>query len=107
MEDLNVTGMMKNHCLSLAIGEIGWYAFKTMLEYKAEWYGKNIITIGRFEPSSKVCSICGTINKELKLQHREWKCEKCGTTHDRDKNAAQNIKNFGLRYKPVQANVVH
>ncbi len=107
MEDLNVSGMMKNKKLGLAIGEIGWSNFKSMLEYKAEWYGKNIITIGRFEPSSKICSICGTINKELKLQHRIWDCQKCGNTHDRDKNAAQNIKNFGLRYKPLQDNVVH
>lgn len=107
LEDLNVKSMMKNEKLSLAIGEIGWATFKTMLEYKAEWYGKNIITIGRFEPSSKICSTCGTINKELKLQHREWTCQKCKTPHDRDKNAAINIKNFGLRYKPVQVNVVH
>lgn len=105
MEDLNVEGMMKNAKLALAIGEIGWSNLKSMLEYKAEWYGKNIVTIGRFEPSSKICSICGTINKELKLQHRTWTCNKCDTEHDRDKNAAINIKNFGLRYKPVQGNV--
>lgn len=107
MEDLNVKGMMKNGNLSLAIGETGWSNFKSMLEYKAEWYGKNIVTIGRFLPSSKICSNCGTINKELKLQHRNWRCEKCHAEHDRDKNAAINIKNFGLRYKPVQANVVY
>lgn len=105
MEDLNVSGMMKNEKLSLAIGEIGWSNFKSMLEYKAEWDGKTIITIGRFDPSSKICSNCGTINKELKLQHRKWTCEKCKTEHNRDKNAAQNIKNFGLRYKPFQVNV--
>lgn len=107
MEDLNVTGMMKNEKLALAIGEIGWSNLKSMIEYKAEWYGKNIITIGRFEPSSKFCSNCGTINKELKLSDRFWTCQKCDYYHDRDKNASQNIKNFGLRYKPVQANVVH
>ena len=106
MEDLNISGMMKNEKLSLAISEIGWANFKSMLEYKAEWYGKNIVTIGRFEPSSKICSTCGTINKELSLSDRVWTCQKCSTEHDRDKNAAQNIKNFGLRYKPVQANVV-
>lgn len=107
MEDLNVKGMMKNEKLSLAISEIGWSNLKSMLEYKAEWYGKNIVTIGRFEPSSKICSNCGTINKELQLQHRKWTCKKCNTEHDRDKNAAINIKNFGLRYKPAQANAVH
>ncbi len=107
LEDLNIKGMMKNHKLALAVGEVGWNSFEAKLTYKAEWNGKNIIYIGRFEPSSKICSTCGTINKELKLQHREWVCEKCNTQHDRDKNAAINIKNFGLRYKPVQSNVVH
>ena len=96
LEDLNVVGMMKNHCLARAIGEIGWYTFKTYLQYKSEWYGKNLIFIGRFDPSSKMCSTCGTIKKDLCLKDREWKCEKCNTIHDRDLNAAQNIKNFGL-----------
>ena len=106
LEDLGIKGMMKNHCLSKAIGEIGWYSFKTMLVYKAEWYGKNIIEIGRFEPSSKICSTCGTINKELQLSDRSWTCQSCSSTHDRDMNAAINIKNFGLRNKPSVANVV-
>lgn len=106
LEDLNIKGMMQNHKLAFAIGEIGWHKFNTMLEYKAEWYGKNIIRIGRFEPSSKCCSGCGKINKELKLQDREWTCE-CGETHDRDVNASKNIKNFGLRNKPSNANVRH
>ena len=88
--------MMKNHCLARAIGEIGWYTFKTYLQYKSEWYGKNLIFIGRFDPSSKMCSKCGTIKKDLSLKDREWKCEKCNSVHDRDLNAAQNIKNFGL-----------
>ena len=77
-----------------------------MLVYKAEWYGKNIIEIGRFEPSSKICSTCGTINKELQLSDRSWTCQSCSSTHDRDMNAAINIKNFGLRNKPSVANVV-
>lgn len=105
-EDLNIKGMMQNHKLAFAIGEIGWHKFNTMLEYKAEWYGKNIIRIGRFEPSSKCCSSCGTINKELTLKDRGWTC-KCGETHDRDVNASKNIKNFGLRNKPSNANVRH
>jgi putative transposase len=107
LEDLNISGMMKNHKLALAIGDVGWNSFETKLKYKAEWHGKNIIYIGRFEPSSKICSSCGTINKELKLQHREWTCNKCEYTHSRDKNAAINIKNFGLRGKPVSVNVSH
>jgi putative transposase len=68
-----------------------------MLEYKAKWYGTNIIKIGTFEPSSKTCSNCGTINKELKLSNRIWNCQKCNSTHDRDVNAAINIKNFALK----------
>jgi putative transposase len=100
LEDLNVSGMMKNDNLSKAISDVGWSEFNRMLEYKAEWNGKNILKIGRFDPSSKLCSNCGTINKELKLSDRVWICEKCGTTHDRDENAAKNIKSFGLRTKP-------
>lgn len=106
LEDLNIKGMMQNHKLAFAIGEIGWHKFNTMLEYKAEWYGKNIIRIGRFEPSSKCCSSCGIINKELTLKDRVWTC-KCGVSHDRDVNAAKNIKIFGLRNKPSNANVRH
>lgn len=104
IEDLNVSGMMKNKKLSRAIGDAGWSSFISMLEYKAKWVGKNIIVIGRFAPSSKICSNCGAVNKELELRHRNWDCKKCLVTHSRDMNAAINIKNFGLRYKLVQAN---
>lgn len=103
LEDLNISGMLKNNKLSKAISDVSWSEFKRMLEYKAEWYGKNILEIGRFEPSSKICSNCGIINKELKLADRKWTCGKCGTLHDRDMNAAINIKNFGLRAKPSTA----
>ncbi len=105
LEDLNIQGMMKSN-LAKAISDVSWGEFTRMLEYKAEWYGKNIIYIGRFDPSSKICSTCGTINKELKLSDRVWTC-KCGVTHDRDKNAAINIKNFGLRNQPNIVNVGH
>lgn len=98
LEDLAVSNMVKNHHLARAISDTGWKMFRTMLEYKSEWYGKNISIIGRFEPSSKLCSNCGKINKELTLADREWKCF-CGVLHDRDINAANNIKNFGLRNK--------
>lgn len=104
VEDLNIRGLMKNSNLSSAIGELGWYEFKMMLTYKAEWYGKNIIYIGQFYPSSKMCSRCGKINNDLKLIHRHWICSKCNTEHDRDQNAAINIKNFGLRAQPSTAN---
>lgn len=97
LEDLNVKGMVKNRNLARAISDMGWSEFCTMLKYKAEWQGKNIQVIGRFDPSSKTYSSCGKINKELKLSDREWTCSGCNTNHDRDVNAAINIKNFGLR----------
>ena len=96
IEDLNVKGMVKNHRLAQAITDVSWSTFTTMLEYKAKWYGKNLLTIGRFEPSSKTCSCCGYINKELTLAIREWTCPSCGSALDRDVNAAVNIKNFAL-----------
>lgn len=105
LENLNIGGMVQNSSLSKAISDVGWYEFSRMIEYKCEWYGKNIRYIGRFEPSSKICSNCGAINKELKLSDREWVCSKCSVHHDRDKNAAKNIKNFGLRTKPSIVNV--
>ena len=97
LENLNVSGMLQNHKLAQAISDVSWSTFVNMLEYKAEWYGINILRIGRFEPSSKTCSNCGNINKEVTLKDREWTCVKCNTTHDRDVNAAINIKNFSLR----------
>ena len=106
LEDLNIKGMQQNSNIAISISDVSWYAFAQMLEYKANWYGKNIIYIGRFDPSSKICSTCGAINKELKLSDRVWTC-KCGVTHDRDKNAAINIKNFGLRNRPNIGNVSH
>ena len=99
IEDLNIGGMLKNGNLSRAISDMGWFDFRSMLEYKCKLYGKNLSVIGRFDPSSKTCSNCGVINKELSLNDREWTC-KCGTNHDRDINAAKNIRNFGLRNKP-------
>ena len=97
IEDLAVSNMVKNHCLAQSISDASWGMFVTMLEYKAEWYGKNILKIGKFEPSSKTCSCCGSINKELTLQDREWTCKSCGTLLNRDANAAMNIKSFALK----------
>jgi transposase len=71
--------------------------FVDMLEYKAEWYGRNILKIGQFEPSSKLCSCCVRVNKELTLKDREWTCSKCNTLLNRDVNASINIKNFALK----------
>ena len=97
IEDLNIKGMLANHKLALSISDCGWSMFVDMLQYKAEWYGKNILKIGRFEPSSKLCSCCGSINKELTLKDREWTCSSCNTLLDRDVNASINIKNFALK----------
>jgi putative transposase len=96
-EDLNISGMLKNHSLAKSIFDAGWGEFVKQLEYKAEWYGKNILKIGRFDPSSKTCSSCGYINRDLKLSDREWTCPKCSSVLDRDVNAAVNIKSFALK----------
>jgi putative transposase len=97
IETLNVTGMMKSHCLAQAIGDVSWSEFFRQLEYKCEWYGKTLLRIGRFEPSSKICSVCGSIKHDLKLSDREWTCAGCGTLHDRDVNASINIKKFAIQ----------
>lgn len=97
LETLAVKNMVKNHNLAQAISDASWSTFVTMLEYKADWYGKNILRIGQFAPSSKTCSNCGNINKELTLKDREWTCSNCSTVLDRDVNAACNIKSFALK----------
>lgn len=97
IETLAVKNMVKNHNLAQAISDVSWSTFVTMLEYKADWYGKNILRIGQFALSSKTCSNCGTINKELQLKDREWTCSNCSSVLDRDVNAACNIKSFALK----------
>ncbi|PMP73623.1 MAG: transposase [Aciduliprofundum sp.] len=96
IEDLNVQGMMQNHHIAKSIGDVSFYAFKEKLKYKAEKYGKNVIEIGRFDPSSKICSRCGNIKHDLKLSDRIYHCNICGLTIDRDLNAAKNIRKMGL-----------
>ncbi len=95
LEDLNVAGMMRNRHLARHIGGAGWRAFARQLEYKAERYGRTVVRIGRFEPTSKRCSKCKHEVKELPLSVRVWTCERCGTRHDRDVNAALNILAVG------------
>lgn len=95
LETLKPSNMMKNHKLAQALNDIAIGKFNEILNYKAEWYGCNILRIGQFEPSSKMCS-CGVINKELKLNQREWTCASCGATHNRDLLAANNIKKFAF-----------
>lgn len=97
MEDLNVSGMLKNHKLAKAIQEVGFYHFKSVLSDKAFNNGKKVVFVDRFYPSSKTCHNCGYVNKELKLNDREWICPQCGTQHDRDINAAINILEEGER----------
>jgi putative transposase len=89
--------MLKNHCLAQSIGDVSWSMFFNQLEYKADWYGKTLLKIGQFEPSTKICNICGFHNKELTLKDRDWRCPECNTEHDRDINAAINIKKFALQ----------
>jgi putative transposase len=98
LEDLNVKGMIQNHCLAQAIQDASWGKFGELLAYKADWYGCNLLQIGRFEPSSKT-SDCGYIHKDLTLKERVWNCPQCGNSYDRDIQAAKNIKKFALRDK--------
>lgn len=97
MEDLASKNLMRNHRLAKAIGDASWSEFMRMLEYKAEWYGKQIISISRWYPSSQICSNCKANSGKKPLRVREWTCEQCGSHHDRDINASLNILNEGLR----------
>ena len=96
IEDLASRNLMKNHRLARAIGDASWREFVRQLHYKADWYGKKIVTISRWFPSSQLCSICGENSGKKALSIREWTCEGCGTHHDRDINASLNILKEGL-----------
>ncbi len=95
-EDLNVSGMVKNRSLARAISCTGWAEFRSMVEYKAQRYGRTVVTVDRWYPSSKTCSACGHLLAALSLGTRHWTCPDCGTRHDRDVNAAKNILAAGL-----------
>ena len=96
VEDLASRNLMKNHRLARAIGDASWNEFVRQLHYKADWYGKKIVTISRWFPSSQLCSSCGVNSGKKPLSVREWTCEGCGTHHDRDINASLNILKEGL-----------
>jgi putative transposase len=96
IEDLNVKGMARNRSLARAILDCGWGTFRSMIEYKAMRAGRDLIVIDRWYPSSKTCSACGHLLDSLSLSTRHWTCPSCGTRHDRDVNAAQNILAAGL-----------
>ena len=112
IEDLNVKGMLKNHSLAKSVSDCSFSMIRSMLLYKCDWYGRNLVVIGRWSPTSKRCSCCGYVMPSMGLNVREWVCPTCGLSHDRDINAAKNILDEGLRsldigserpeYKPVE-----
>ncbi len=97
LEDLSVKNMVKNHCLAKSISDVSWSKFVELLKYKASWYGRELVQIDKFFPSSKLCSNCGNIKTDITLKDREYVCSCCGLIIDRDYNAALNILREGLR----------
>jgi putative transposase len=105
IEDLNVSGMLRNRRLARAISDCGWSSFRHMLDYKTVKWGKRLVVIDRFCPSSKRCSVCGHILAQLSLDTRTWRCPSCGNRHDRDLNAAKNILAEGLSVTACRADI--
>ncbi len=109
VEDLNIKGMLRNHHLAKSISDVSWYTFISMLKYKSQWYGRQIIEADRYYPSSKLCHNCGYKNDDLKLSDRIWICPQCGAILDRDINASINLYTLGLgqsEFTPVETNTV-
>jgi putative transposase len=104
IEDLTVRNMVKNHTLARAISDAAWAEFRSLLEYKATWYGREVIAVDRFFPSSRLCSACGALAERMPLSVRTWTCD-CGVTHDRDVNAAKNLLAAGLAVSVCGAGV--
>ena len=101
IEDLNTKGMLRNHKLAKSISDVSWSSFVTKLQYKADWYGRKIIKVDKWFPSSQICSECGHKDGKKSLEIREWTCPICHTRHDRDINASINILNEGLRIQSL------
>lgn len=99
MEKLNVIDMMKNKCLATKVKEAYFYMFKETIKYKCAWYGIEFIQTDRFYPSSKLCSCCGNIKRDLKLSDRVYRCSYCGNIVDRDYNAAINLMQYGIEHQ--------
>lgn len=104
IEDLAVRNMVRNRYLARAVSDAAWSQFRGLLEYKADWYGREVIAVDRFFPSSKLCSACGTLREKMPLHVRTWTCD-CGTAHDRDVNAAKNLLAAGLAVSACGAGV--
>jgi putative transposase len=105
IEDLTVRNLVKNHTLARAISDAAWTELRNLLEYKCHWYGRELVVVDRWFPSSKTCSTCGHLVAKLPLHVREWTCASCGTVHDRDINAAKNILAAGLAVSACGAGV--
>jgi putative transposase len=107
VEDLNIRGMVRNRSLARSISDAGWSELVRMLDYKCGWYGRELIRVDRWFPSSKTCSACGLVLERLDLGTRNWRCEGCGAEHDRDHNAAKNILAAGLAVSACGPGVSH
>jgi putative transposase len=115
IEVLSIKSMLSINfsCVNMILIDNGWNMFANMLKYKSDWTGKNLIKIGRFEPSSKTCSKCGNVNHDLKRCDYEWTCISCKTKHDRDENASKNILDFAIpkmefkgRNDPIETHIL-
>ncbi|MFF0519413.1 RNA-guided endonuclease InsQ/TnpB family protein [Actinomadura nitritigenes] len=105
IEDLSVRNLLKNHRMARATSDAAWSEFRSMLEYKADWYGREVVAVDRWFPSSKLCSTCGILRAKMPLNVREWTCDGCATAHDRDVNAARNLLAAGLAVSVCGAGV--